>query len=107
MRTGLDGDHQGDRLKRYVHLDVLFLAVVVEVELVGAQPVHVHAVAIENRGWNDHSLGGDHEGRDNVGWQILRHQESGAKERNKGTCSHCHSSLAVACSVCPRSSSST
>ena len=49
MRVHLKTDHQRDRLVRDVHLDVLFLAVVEQVELMRLQTVDVVAVAVEDQ----------------------------------------------------------
>src|ERR1035438_7507902 len=49
MGVGLQADHQGDRNGRNIDADVLLLAVIEQVELVGLQPVHVVSVMIEDQ----------------------------------------------------------
>ncbi|MCX6627230.1 MAG: hypothetical protein NTW28_06330 [Candidatus Solibacter sp.] len=56
VRVGLQADHERDWLVRHIHVDVLLLAVVEQVELEGLQPVHVVAVAVEDQHRRLHHL---------------------------------------------------
>ena len=56
VRVGLQADHQRDRLVRHIDVDVLLLAVIEQVELVGLQPVHVVSVAVEDQHRRLHHL---------------------------------------------------
>lgn len=84
MIVGLNGDHQGNRDKSHIHVDVLLFAVIQQTEILRLEAADVLALAIQNGNRRQHDIDADLDGL--VRDFLSRYRDATCGTQQEGKC---------------------